>query len=305
MNTTTEKNTTTETTETTTPEQNTTTATTTDTEKKEGRNTMKQNKKNTTPRNKKNPAPRKNSAPVDTMPGNIEQALKTLSGDVSTLEKLLNTKTLAVKVKSARGTVSKDITAVNTLLAIQYYRNTPLFDIVKAGDMVPAVMVEESEKDGKYTLAVKNITVYPTMTGMKNAGVIDSAVLDRVDVLRRVSAFVKTGKVARVYLNGDTESKKDIPSETVSAMIENMGELSKNKARALMTVVFKDLTGNAYKKDIFPKLYEEFENYVIKRSRKWGERNMVSKATAHDMALEFAWMYFNGKTEFKYNGENV
>ena len=152
---------------------------------------------------------------------------------------------------------------------------------------------------------MKNTKEYPTLPGMKSAGVISDDIIARVDTVRRVTAFVKSNKTARVFLTGDIENKKDLPGEKVSEMIEKLGDLSKNKSRALLTRLFNDLTGEVYKKEIFPKLYDEFEGYITKRSRIWGERNIVGKSTACDMVLEFAWMYFNGKTEFKYNGENA
>ena len=301
------------TTTTTTEKKNTTPATentTTETKKERNEKTMKTTeKKNTTPRKNTTPATKKTPAPKkDTLPENIEQAKTTLSGDVATLEKLLNTPagagekfaTITARVNEKRGAVAKDLSALNHLLAMQYYRKTPLFDIVKAGENVPAVVLDETEKGGKYTLKLKATKVYPTLPGMKSAGVLSEDVLTRVDVLRRVSAFVKSDKTARVYLTGDTENKKDCPTEKVSAMIESMGDLSKNKARGLLTRVFSDLTGTAYKKEVLPRLYDEFETYITKRSRKWSERNMVGKSTACDMVLEFAWMYFNGMTTFKY-----
>ena len=249
-------------------------------------------------------------ATANTLPANIEQAEKTLRGDLSALLTLLNTPavdgdkfaSLSARVNEKRGTVAKDLSALNHLLALQYYKKTPLFDIIKNGDSVPARVIDEQVKGNKYTLTVKKVTVYPTLSGMKSAGVIDDDVVVRVDTLRRLSAFVKSGNTATVFLTGD---KDNLPGEKVSAMIESIGAPSKNKVRALMTRVFHDLTGEAYKKEVLPRLYEEFEGYITKRSRKWGERNMVGKSTACDMVLEFAWMYFNGKTEFKYNGENV
>ena len=291
------------TTPTTATEKNTTPApesTTENTEKKGATNmNTTTEKKNTTPRkNKKNTATEKKN----TLPENIEQAEKTLAGDVRALEKLLNTATLPVKVKEKRVTVGKDTTALNKLLSMEYYRRTPLFDIVKNGECVPAVVIDETENGGKITLSIKKTKVYPTLSGMKEAGVISDDVLTRVDVLRRFTAFVKSGNTATVFLTGDTENKKDCPTEKAVTMIEKLGTPSKNKARALLTQVFSDLTGEKYKKEVLPKLYEEFETYITRRSRKWSERNMVSKNTAGDMALEFAWMYFNGKTAFKYTG---
>ena len=296
MNTNTEKNTN------TTTESTTTTNTTT--EKRGAKKMNTTEKKNTTP---KKGTTRKDKTPAttekkNTLPENIEQAEKTLSGDVKALEKILNTATLPAKVKEKRTAVAKDAGVLNKLLATEYYRKTPLFDIVKNGESVPAVMIEESESNGKIALSIKKVKVYPTLSGMKDAGVMSEEVLNRGDVLRRVSAFVKSGNTARVFLAGDVENKKDCPNEKVSAMIESMGTPSKNKARALLTQVFADLTGEKYKKEVLPRLYEEFETYITRRSRKWSERNMVSKNTAGDMVLEFAWMYFNGKTAFKYTG---
>lgn len=302
--------------------------TNTNTNKKEGRNTMNTNtEKNTAPANtekkegkntmkNKNtrPAPKKNTpAPADkkqvSLDDNIKQFRATLSGDVKKLAGVLNESMtgkysmIETRIRSARETVRKDVLAVNGALAVKYYRSLSLFDIVKAGERVPAVAVVESEKDGKYTVKIENITVKPTLSGMKSAGVIGEEEVARVDVLRRVVAYVKSGNTATVYLTGNPDEKKDVPGKKVADMLSAVGTPSKNKARGIMTRVFKDLTGDAYKQEVFPKLYNEFENYITKRGKAWGTRSVVGTATANDMALEFAWMYFNGKTEVKYIAE--
>ena len=280
--------------------------TNTNTEKKEGKKNMKN--KNT------RPAPKKNTpAPADkkqvSLDDNIKQFRATLSGDVKKLAGVLNESMtgkysmIETRIKSARETVRKDVLAVNGALAVKYYRSLSLFDIVKAGEKVPAVAVVESEKDGKYTVKIENITVKPTLSGMKSAGVIGEEEVARVDVLRRVVAYVKSGNNATVYLTGNPDEKKDVPGKKVADMLSAVGTPSKNKARGIMTRVFKDLTGDAYKQEVFPKLYNEFENYITKRGKAWGTRSVVGTATANDMALEFAWMYFNGKTEVKYIAE--
>ena len=273
-------------------------------EKKEGKNTMKN--KNT------RPAPKKNTAPADkkqvSLDDNIKQFRATLAGDVKNLARVLNEKTtgnysmIDTRVKSARETVRKDLSALNSALALKYYRSLPLFDIVKAGEKVPAVAVNETEKDGKYTVKTENILVKPTLSGMKSAGVIGEEEVARVDVLRRVVAFVKSGNTATEYLTGkvDGDEKKDVPGKNVADMISAIGTPSKNKARGLLARVFSDLTGGKYNKEVFPKLYEEFENYITRRGKVWGTRSIVGTATANDMALEFANMYFNGQTSFKY-----
>ena len=308
------------------------TNTNTNTDKKEGRNTMNTNtEKNTAPetvntntektekkegkKNMKNKstrtAPKKNTpAPADkkqvSLDDNIKQFRATLSGDVKKLAGVLNESMtgkysmIETRIKSARETVRKDLLAVNGALSVKYYRSLSLFDIVKAGENVPAVAVVESEKDGKYTVKIENITVKPTLSGMKSAGVIGEEEVARVDVLRRVVAYVKSGNTATVYLTGNPDEKKDVPGKKVADMLSAVGTPSKNKARGIMTRVFKDLTGDAYKQEVFPKLYNEFENYITKRGKAWGTRSIVGTATANDMALEFAWMYFNGKTEVKY-----
>lgn len=279
--------------------------TNTNTEKKEGKKNMKN--KNT------RPAPKKNTpAPADkkqvSLDDNIKQFLATLSGDVKKLAGVLNESMtgkysmIETRIRSARETVRKDVLAVNGALAVKYYRSLSLFDIVKAGEKVPAVAVVESEKDGKYTVKIENITVKPTLSGMKSAGVIGEEEVARVDVLRRVVAFVKSGNTATEYLTGkvDGDEKKDVPGKKVADMISAIGTPSKNKARGLLARVFSDLTGGKYNKEVFPKLYEEFENYITRRGKVWGTRSIVGTATANDMALEFANMYFNGQTSFKY-----
>lgn len=275
-------------------------------EKKEGKKNMKN--KNT------RPAPKKNTpAPADkkqvSLDDNIKQFRTTLSGDVKKLAGVLNESMtgkysmIETRIRSARETVRKDVSALNGALSMKYYRSLSLFDIVKAGEKVPAVAVVESENDGKYTVKIENITVKPTLSGMKSARVIGEEEVARVDVLRRVVAYVKSGNTATVYLTGNPDEKKDVPGKKVADMLSAVGTPSKNKARGIMTRVFKDLTGDAYKQEVFPKLYNEFENYITKRGKAWGTRSVVGTATANDMALEFAWMYFNGKTEVKYIAE--
>lgn len=242
---------------------------------------------------------------------NIKQANETLKGNVKALVELLNAPAsegdkynmMQTRIESKRVTVNKCLNELNKLIALQYYKKTDMFDIIKNGDKVPAKILNETVDGTTYKIEVKNTTVYPTLSGMKNAGIIDSEVLARVDALRRIAAYVKSGCTASEYLTGDKENKKDIPSKETTAIIENMGDISKNKARSIMTRVFKDLTGETYKKDVLPKLYDEFEGYITKRSTKWGNRAIVGKATACDMVLEFAWMYFNNKTAFKYIAE--
>lgn len=260
------------------------------------------------------PAPKKNTpAPADkkqvSLDDNIKQFRATLSGDVKKLAGVLNESMtgkysmIETRICSARETVRKDSAVLNSALALKYYRSLSLFDIVKAGEKVPAVAVVENEKDGKYTVKIENITVKPTLSGMKSAGIIGEEEVARVDVLRRVVAYVKSGNTATVYLTGNPDEKKDVPGKKVADMLSAVGTPSKNKARGIMTRVFKDLTGDAYKQEVFPKLYNEFENYITKRGKAWGTRSVVGTATANDMALEFAWMYFNGKTEVKYIAE--
>lgn len=263
-------------------------------------NTEKNERKN----EKMNTTEKKNTSLSD----NIKQASATLKGDLKSLVELLNTPAnegdkynmLETRIQAKRVTVNKDLTELNKLLALQYYKKTTLFDIIKNGDKVPAKVIDETVDGTTYKLELKNTTVYPTLAGMKNAGLIDSEVLARVDALRRVAGYIKSGCTAETYLTGNKEEKKDIPSKETTEIIETMGTISKNKARATMTRVFKDLTGEAYKKEVLPKLYDEFETYITKRSAKWGNRSIVGKATACDMVLEFAWMYFNGKTTFQY-----
>lgn len=275
-------------------------------EKKEGKKTMKN--KNT------RPAPKKNTpAPADkkqvSLDDNIKQFRLTFSGDVKRLRVLLNESTtgnysmIETRIRSARETVRKDLSALNSALAVKYYRSMPLFDIVRAGEnSVPAVAVTETEKDGKYTVKTEDVKVKPTLSGMKSAGVIGEEEVNRVDLLRRMVAYVKSGCTAPEYLTGkiDGDEKKDVPNKKVAEMIAAVGTPSKNKARGIMTQVFRDLTGNAYKKEVFPKLYEEFEGYITRRGKEWGTRAIVGTATANDMALEFANMYFNNKTAMKY-----
>ena len=252
-------------------------------------------------------------APADkkqvSLDDNIKQFRATLAGDVKKLSALLNENMtgkysmIETRIRSARETVRKDLSALNSALSTKYYRSLPLFDIVKAGEQVPAVSVTETEKDGKYFVKVENIKVKPALSGMKSAGVIGEEEVARVDVLRRVVAYVKSGNTASVYLTGNVEEKKDVPGKKVAEMIESIGIPSKNKARGIMARVFKDLTGGIYNKDVFPKLYEEFENYITRRGKAWGTRTIMGTATVNDMALEFAWMYFNGQTAVKYIAE--
>ena len=320
MNTTTEKNTTNTNTE--------NTNTTNNTEKKEGKNMNTENKNtNTTPatttenKNSKRKEGKKmntnttekhtNTTEKNTLPGNIKQAKDTLVGDMKALATLLNTPAekgdkiamLNTRINAKRAVVNKDLSVLNRMKATEYYKKTPLFDIIKNADNVPGYVIEEQENDGKYTLKLVACTVYPTLSGMKSAGVITDDTMNRVDALRRVVAYIKSGKTAGEYLTGNTTEKKDVPTARTTEIIENMGDISMNKARSLMKVVLHDLTGGEFKKEVMPVLYKEFESYITKRGKKWNERVIVGKATANDMILEFANMFFTGKTTFKYIAE--
>ena len=227
---------------------------------------------------------------------------------VDALEKLLNSKNTGNagkahdEVNVCESELKKALSVLNKSIARKYYLSMPLFDIVKAGKACPAKVctIEQDEKTMKYTVTLSDDTVYPMLSGLNAAGMLPEGVADRVDLLRREVAYLKSEKKAKVYLTGDVENKKDIPSKTVADLIEKEGNISVNKAKSTMQVVLHELTGGEYKKEVFTALYKDFAGFITKRGAEWGERNMVSKAVAGDMVLEYAYMYFNNLREVKY-----
>ena len=201
------------------------------------------------------------------------------------------------KITEAIEVLNKSISAVNTLSALDYYKDNTLVDILKAGQAVPAFRSEVTEEEGVFIVSVVEEKVYPTMAGLVSAGLIKKDTMDTVDLLRRVSAALKGDTLA---LTGDIENKKDIPSKSVASLIEAQGELSITKATKIMSIALKELTGGAFKKDVFPKVYKDFAEQVTKRGKEWGTRTHIGKATANDMILEYVHMGLTGKNSFRF-----
>lgn len=189
------------------------------------------------------------------------------------------------------------VNKVNALRARMFYLDNEYMTIITAGKAIPAIEVKAVKNDNnKYTLVTENTTVYPTMQGMKD--ILPEGIIDKVDVLRREVAYLESGDT--LFLTGDVENKKDIPNERVAAMIAKEGNISKAKVKSTLAVVLKDLTGDAFKKEVFTALYNDFARYMMKRTGEWGVRGVVGKSTACDMVLEYAYMYFNNLREVKY-----
>ena len=206
-----------------------------------------------------------------------------------------------LSVDSALSEVGTAVNLLNKSLAKKYYLETALFDIVKSGKAVPCKVYEVVEdENGAYSIVLSDGLCYPTLAGMNSAKILPDGVTDKVDLLRREVAYLKSGKKAKVYLTGDVENKKDVPSKAVAKLIADEGEVSVNKAKGTMAVVLRELTGGEYKKEVFTKLYNDFAGYITKRGAEWTERNMVSRGVAADMVLEYAYMYFNDLREVKY-----
>ena len=205
-------------------------------------------------------------------------------------------------VDDAMQDVNKALSVLNKSLARKYYLEHELFDIVKSGKAVQCKVcsVESDDETGKYSVTLSDDVCYPTLSGLNSAGLLPEGLSDKVDLLRREVAYLKSGKKAKVYLTGDVENKKDVPSKGVAKLIANEGEISVNKTKSTMQVVLHDLTGGEYKKEVFTALYKDFAGYITKRGAEWTERNMVSKGVAGDMVLEYAYMYFNDLRDVKY-----
>lgn len=236
---------------------------------------------------------------------NVNEARENLSKDIkkaiNTLNHVAREKRhiSAQKVSDALSIVKKDASALNELLALEYYKNHTVVDIVKAGKAVPAVvtLTETDKETNTVTVKADDVTVYPTLSGMVSAGLLTKDVLDTVDMLRRVVASLKGDALA---LTGDIENKKDVPSKAVAGLIEKQGELSETKARAIMAQAVKEVTGGAFTKAIFPKVYKDFAEQITRRGKEWGERTHIGKATANDLILEYLYMSLNGKTAFQF-----
>ena len=204
-----------------------------------------------------------------------------------------------VAVDKAFGEAKKAVKAYNKGLAKQYYLAHDLMDIVKAGKAVPAVELKTEEEDGVFTVKLDKVSVYPTCGGLDDCKVLPENTVDKIDLLRREVAYLKAGKNT-LFLTGDVENKKEIPSAKVAEMIEAEGDISKNKVKVTLAIVLHEITGGEFKKAVFSKLYDDFEGFMVKRGEEWGTRNMVTRAVACDLVLEYAYLYFNDMREVKY-----
>jgi len=230
---------------------------------------------------------------------NLEKAMKEA---VNVMNHIAHEKrgTASKKVSDAMAHVKAYTNDVNTFKAMEYYNANTLTDVVKAGRAVPQVSVKVEETDGVFSIVKEDVTVYPTLTAMVKANLIDKDVVDTVDVLRRMIAYTETGD--ETALTGDVANKKDMPNKNVSAILDNISrdKITVTKARAVMRMALKELTNGAFNKDVFPKVYKDFAQGMIKKGSEWGIRTMVGKATANDYILEYLHMSLNGKTAFQF-----
>lgn len=238
--------------------------------------------------------------------GKIESLKNTVVVAIDTLQKTLNNKNglnqgkAKMAVDNAFSMAKKAVKAYNDETALLFYRTHDLNDIVTGGKAVPVVNLKVSEnEDGAFSVSLEKGFDYPKCSAMVKAGVMNSNVVDKIDLLRREVAYLKSGK-NDMFLTGDIENNKDIPNDNVKALIEGEGEISKNKAKATLAVVLYDITGGEYRKTVFTNLFNDFCEFMTKRTGEWGERAMVSKSTACDIVLEYAYMYFNNMREVKY-----
>lgn len=235
----------------------------------------------------------------------LNEKVETLRIVMTETEKVLNRseKKIAMNVKNSTDEQFKKLKSavkdVNYYQARMYYLSYSHMDVITAGKAIPAIEVNAVQNDnGKYSLKIEYITVYPTMQGMKD--VLPDGIMDKIDVLRREIAYLESGN--NVFLTGDVENKKDVPSKDVADMLAGVIEkgISKSAVKHTMADVLRILTGDAFKKDVFTALYNDFARYMMKRTGEWGVRGVVSKSTACDMVLEYAYMYFNNMREVKY-----
>lgn len=204
-----------------------------------------------------------------------------------------------VAVDKAFGEAKKAVKAYNKGLAKQYYLAHDLMDIVKAGKAVPAVELKTEEEEGVFSVKLDKVSVYPTCGGLDDCKVLPENTVDKIDLLRREVAYLKAGK-NNIFLTGDVENKRDIPSAKVAEMIQAEGDISKNKVKVTLAIVLHEITGGEFKKAVFTNLFNDFCEYMTKRTGEWGERAMVSRSTACDLVLEYAYLYFNDMREVKW-----
>lgn len=247
---------------------------------------------------------KKNS--IESLRENIEQASENMETARVALVNSLNHVSKS-KAGNAKKTVdakyaelNKTVSEVNGLKSLEYYRTLSAVEIIKAGSKVPVVTTATTEEAGVYKVETLVDYTKPTLSGMVRAGVVSSDISDNVDLLRRCVAYLKTGNA--LFLTGDIVNKKDVPNKAVSGMIENMGgaeKISKTKVKVIMRSVLKDLTDGAFDKDVLPALYSDLSDYILKRSKDWGKRSVVSKGVASDLILEYVYMSLNGLTGFQ------
>ena len=204
-----------------------------------------------------------------------------------------------VAVDNAFSEAKKAVKAYNKGLAKQYYLAHDLMDIVKAGKAVPAVELKTEEEEGVFSVKLDKVSVYPTCGGLDDCKVLPENTVDKIDLLRREVAYLKAGKNT-LFLTGDVNEKKDVPSAKVAEMIQAEGDISKNKVKVTLAIVLHEITGGEFKKAVFTNLFNDFCEYMTKRTGEWGERAMVSRSTACDLVLEYAYLYFNDMREVKW-----
>lgn len=237
---------------------------------------------------------------------NKEQAMENLKNSIRDAVNVMNH-----TAKEKRGIASRKVgdaiahvktytNDVNVFKAMEYYNAHTLTDIIKAGRAVPQIEVKVEENEGVFSVKTEEVEVYPTLTAMVKAGVIAQDVIDTVDVLRRMIAYVETGDA--LALTGDKENKKDLPNKNVASLINGieLEKITATRARSVMRVALNELTDGKFDKDVFPKVYKDFASGMIKKGKEWGTRTMVGKSTANDYILEYMHMSLNGMTCFKF-----
>ena len=271
----------------------------------ENMNNTNTNKNTNTNNTNKNKGEKKmKNIRIESIHENVVQARENLEKSVKKAMTVINSSARekrsvsSKKITDALAVVKTDVSALNSLLALEYYKARTATEVITAGREVPSVnmVVTEDKEAGTVVVSTENVKVYPTLPGMVSAGIVEKCALDTVDLLRRVVAYLKGNTLA---LTGDVANKKDVPSEAVATLIKAQGDLSETKVVRIMTQAVREVTGGEFTKSIFPKVYQDFAEQVTKRGKDWGTRTCIGKSTANDLILEYLYMSVNGMTAFK------
>lgn len=231
---------------------------------------------------------------------NLEKALKVLNAHLSS-DGTGKVSTIVETNKRNMQEVSKALRELNELTATDYYKVTPAVDVIRDAS-VPAFRLSFKEEEG---YVYERANAYPTLNGMKKF--LPDGCLDRVDALRRLSAYVAMAGMDNraVVLTGytDKEGKKhDVPTQAVSAIlkpfVEDKSAITKTVVKDMLTRAMLELTDNGCKPLVTSSMLSDFSAFCVKRTGEWGSRALAGQSHVGDIVLEYTHMCLTGKGKF-------